>query len=114
MIEKFTFRDEGITIMNLAQLWPMIAACVAVIGVVHRQISLLRSELTTRIDTKIDSVTSRFDAKFEGVDAKFEAVNARIDGLRNEVLAALQPMSRMLERLDQDMRDHIKEHNSSG
>ncbi|MFC4912106.1 hypothetical protein [Actinomadura gamaensis] len=127
-----TFRDEGITIMHLTQLWPLIAAAVAVIGVIFRQMGLFRSELTaridgvaTRLDTKIDGVRAELDARLDGTNsriaglraemsAKFDGMDAKFDGLRNEILAALKPMANTIERLDQDSRDHLKTHHGTG
>ncbi|WP_026414215.1 hypothetical protein [Actinomadura oligospora] len=122
--------------MHLAQIWPLIAAAVAIIGVIFRQIGLIRSELTTRIDgvatgltTRIDGVATRLDTKIDGarseLDARIEGTNSRIDGLRaemsakfdglrNEILTALKPMATTIERLDQDSRDHLKTHHNPG
>ncbi|MCP2343459.1 hypothetical protein [Actinomadura rupiterrae] len=107
--------------MHLAQIWPLIAAAVAIVGVIFRQMGLIRSELTTRIDgvatrldTKIDGARGELDAKMDGTNARIDGLraemSAKFDGLRNEILAALRPMANTVERLDQDLRDHLKTH----
>ncbi|MEV4254413.1 hypothetical protein AB0J52_14780 [Spirillospora sp. NPDC049652] len=118
--------------MHLAQMWPLIAAAVAVIGVIFRQLGLIRSELATRIDgvatrldTKIDGVRAELDARMDGtsfridglraeMSAKFDGIDAKFDGLRNEILTALRPMANTMERLDQDLRDHLKVQHGPG
>ncbi|MEV5569537.1 hypothetical protein AB0L06_05780 [Spirillospora sp. NPDC052269] len=118
--------------MHLTQMWSLIGAAVAVIGVIFRQMGLIRSELTTRIDgvatrldSKIDGVRAELDARMDGTNsridglraemsAKFDGVDAKFDGLRNEILMALKPMASTIERLDQDSRDHLKSHHGPG
>ncbi|MCP2334900.1 hypothetical protein [Actinomadura rupiterrae] len=122
--------------MHLAQVWPLIASAVAIIGVIFRQMGLFRSELTaridgvaTRLDAKIDGVSTGLNTKIDGaraeLDAKIDGTNARLDGLRaemsakfdglrNEILTAVKPMANTVERLDHDLRDHLKSQHGSG
>jgi hypothetical protein len=69
--------------MTMAQIWPLVAAMVAVfgamIGLVLRSMSAHRAELS-----------------------------AKIDGLRNEMNARLEPLTRQVDRIDQDVRDLSK------
>ncbi|MCP2336720.1 hypothetical protein [Actinomadura rupiterrae] len=96
--------------MHLSQIAMLVATAIALLGVIFRQMGLVRTELNARID----SVRGEINGTRTELDAKIDGTNARIDGLRNELLATMQPIARLLERLDQDARDHLKTHHSPG
>lgn len=111
--------------MNMTQVWPFVAIAAAVIAVVFRQMSLQRSELKTEIagvrnELKPEIAGVRNELKTEIVAvrnelrAEIRTVDAKVDGLRNELVGILQPMSRTLERLDQEVLDHLKVPSAGG
>ncbi|MFC4911111.1 hypothetical protein [Actinomadura gamaensis] len=111
--------------MHLSQLAPLVATVLALLGVIFRQMGLVRAELSARIESvgkEVHAIHAELDAKIE---AKVDGANARIDGLRGEMaarfdgqceelLATMQPVVRLLERLEQDSRDHFKMHHHPG
>ncbi|MFC4911113.1 hypothetical protein [Actinomadura gamaensis] len=107
--------------MYLAQIATLVATALALLGVVFRQMGLVRAELNARIESvgkEVHGTRAELDAKIDGTNARIEGLRAemaaKFDGLRSELLATMQPMARLLERLDQDSRDHLKTYHNPG
>ena len=80
------------------ELWPLVGATIAIIGLILAQgrFAAVRLDkrfelMAQRIDKQFDIVEKRFDA----VDKRFEAIERQIGNLRNDVAEVRDRVSRV-------------------
>jgi hypothetical protein len=83
--------------MTMAQVWPLVGAMVGIFGtmgaLVLRSMSMQRAELSA----KIDGLRNEMNARFEPLTKLIDRLDGRIDKLDDKV-----------DRIDRDVRDLSK------
>jgi DNA-binding ferritin-like protein len=87
----------------------------------HESVDGLRNEMSERVDGLRNEMSERIQRVHERVDGlrsemseRIQRVHERVDGLRSEMHARLDPLTRTVERLDQDVRDLNKSVSEAG